>query len=95
VAVVRLPKSGGVVIRPPPARKAARAARARDYFYGARSELAPHSRTVGFSELREYRVGGGPRAPSSALPIGARACAAAALPLGAAAAAAPSTAAAS
>ena len=69
--MVRLPKSGGVVMRPPALRKQARTARVRDYFYGARGELSPHSRTVGFSELRVYRVGGGPRAPTSALPLGA------------------------
>ncbi|KAK9842588.1 hypothetical protein WJX81_007645 [Elliptochloris bilobata] len=71
VSLVRLPKSGGVVMRPPPLRKLARAARVKEYFYGAHGELSPHSRTLGFSELRVYRVGGGPRAPTSALPIGA------------------------
>ena len=70
---MRLPKSGGVVMRPPALRKQARATRVREYFYGARAELSPHSRTLGFSELRVYRVGGGPRAPTSALPIGASA----------------------
>lgn len=69
VSVVRLPKSGGVVMRPPALRKQARTARVREYFYGARGELSPHSRTLGFSELRVYRVGGGPRAPTSALPL--------------------------
>ena len=68
---MRLPKSGGVVMRPPTQRKQARTARVKEYFYGARGELSPHSRTLGFSELRVYRVGGGPRAPTSALPIGA------------------------
>ena len=71
VAVVRLHSSGGVVTRSPPQRKAARTQRVRDYFYGARGDLSPHSQTVGFDDLRFYRVGGGPRAPSSALPIGA------------------------
>jgi polyribonucleotide 5'-hydroxyl-kinase len=70
VAVVRLHSSGGVVARPPPVRKAARTQRVRDYFYGARGTLSPHSQTARFDELKFYRVGGGPRAPTSALPIG-------------------------
>lgn len=71
VAVVRLHSSGGVVARAPAQRKTARTRRVREYFYGARGDLSPHSQTVGFDDLRFYRVGGGPRAPSSALPIGA------------------------
>ena len=71
VAVVRLHSSGGVVTRSPLQRKAARTQRVREYFYGARGDLSPHSQAAGFDELRFCRVGGGPRAPSSALPIGA------------------------
>lgn len=33
-------------------------------------ELSPASQTARFEDLQVYRVGGGPRAPSSALPIG-------------------------
>ena len=44
----------------------------REYFYGPRGDLSPHSQTVRWDELRLYAVGGGPRAPTSALPIGAR-----------------------
>lgn len=72
VQVVKLPKSGGVVTRTPPLRKAARTGRVREYFYGQKGDLQPHSSTVPFSQLHVYRVGGGPRAPSSALPIGAQ-----------------------
>ena len=43
----------------------------RDYFYGIHGDLNPHSQSLGFNEIHIYRVGGGPRAPSSALPIGA------------------------
>lgn len=35
-------------------------------------ELSPASQTARFEDLEVYRVGGGPRAPSSALPIGER-----------------------
>ncbi len=70
-AVVRLPRSGGVVDRPREARAAARTARVEEYFYGPRRELAPASQTARFEDLQVFRVGGGPRAPASALPIGA------------------------
>lgn len=51
-------------------RKAARTQRVREYFYGVRGDLSPHSQTVRADELRLYRIGGGPRAPTSALPLG-------------------------
>lgn len=54
-------------------RKAARTQRVREYFYGVRGDLSPHSQTVRADELRLYRIGGGPRAPSSALPLGTHA----------------------
>lgn len=68
--MVRLHKSGGVVERSPGVRKQARTRRVREYFYGARGDLSPHSQTVSFESLRFFRIGGGPRAPSSALPLG-------------------------
>lgn len=73
VEIVRLKQSGGVVARPRELRQAARVERVREYFYGIRKELAPHSQTVNTHSLqgRIYRVGTGPRAPTSALPIGA------------------------
>ena len=70
VRVVRLPRSGGLVTRSPAARKGARARRVREYFYGPQGTLAPHSQTARLEDLRIFRVGGGPRAPSSALPLG-------------------------
>lgn len=45
----------------------------RDYFYGPRGDLSPHVLRLKFDEVSVYRVGGGPRAPTSALPIGASA----------------------
>ncbi len=38
--------------------------------FTADQELSPASQTARFEDLQVYRVGGGPRAPSSALPIG-------------------------
>lgn len=42
----------------------------RDYFYGPRGELSPHVLRLKFDEVSIFRIGGGPRAPTSALPIG-------------------------
>lgn len=71
VSVVKLPRSGGVVTRPRELRAAARKARVDEYFYGRGRELAPASQTARAEELEVFRVGGGPKAPPSALPIGA------------------------
>jgi len=68
--VVRLHSSGGVVSRTGAVRKQARMQRVKEYFYGVRGDLSPHSQTVRLDDLRIYRIGGGPRAPTSALPIG-------------------------
>ena len=70
VSVVKLTRSAGVVTRPKELRSEARKARVEDYFYGPGKELAPASQTAKFEDLQIYRVGGGPKAPSSALPIG-------------------------
>ncbi|KAF9623796.1 hypothetical protein IFM89_005381 [Coptis chinensis] len=87
VDVVKLQKSGGVVSRNAKARQKARSYRIRnplkleyllanvcelnEYFYGLTNDLSPHSNIVSFSDLFVYRIGGGPQAPRSALPIGA------------------------
>ena len=126
--VLKLPRSGGVVVRSRELRQQARKVRVEEYFYGNRKvgavcvhaprwgwaacrweeggvggpmpthrlprsaraarrgrgpttatallpalqELSPASQTARFEDLQVYRVGGGPRAPSSALPIGER-----------------------
>jgi trehalose 6-phosphate synthase/phosphatase len=51
----------------------ARSVRTREYFYGpsAGPALCPHAGSARFDELSIFRMGGGPRAPSSALPVGA------------------------
>ncbi|KAL7150860.1 hypothetical protein ABFS83_05G142400 [Erythranthe nasuta] len=71
VDVVKLQKSGGVVSRNAKVRQKSRAFRIREYFYGLANDLSPHSNIVSFSDLYIYRVGGGPQAPRSALPVGA------------------------
>ena len=71
VSVVKLPRSTGVVTRSRELRIAARKVRVEEYFYGIAKELAPASQTARIDDLEVYRVGGGPKAPSSALPIGA------------------------
>mmetsp|Transcript_15712 Transcript_15712/g.39979 ORF Transcript_15712/g.39979 Transcript_15712/m.39979 type:complete len:361 (+) Transcript_15712:3-1085(+) len=68
--VVKVAKSGGVVSRDSVHRKLTRERRVFSYFYGPRRELSPFSRSVQISQLQVFRVGGGPQAPLSALPIG-------------------------
>ncbi|TXG58551.1 hypothetical protein EZV62_016380 [Acer yangbiense] len=71
VDVVKLQKSGGVVSRNTKVRQKARSYRIREYFYGLVNDLSPHSYVANFNDLHVYRIGGGPQAPRSALPIGA------------------------
>ena len=75
VDFVKVSKSGGVVTRQPPYRKSARISRVKEYFYGVREDLNPISITMKMVNLQIYKVGGGPKAPTSALPIGASAVA--------------------
>lgn len=72
VKVVLLPKSGGVVERPLHCRIEARDARVREYFYGLRTPLHPHSFDVKWSDLRIYKVGA-PALPDSCMPLGMKA----------------------
>ncbi|XP_022134389.1 protein CLP1 homolog [Momordica charantia] len=71
VDVVKLQKSGGVVSRNAKFRQKARSYRIREYFYGPANDFSPHSNIANFNDLFIYRIGGGPQAPRSALPIGA------------------------
>ncbi|GAB5370741.1 hypothetical protein AAMO2058_001518900 [Amorphochlora amoebiformis] len=70
--VVKLDKSGGVVSRLPKLRTSLRVEKIRNYFYGRNNHLSPHEKVVPFGEVLVYRVGGTVRAPTSALPIGAK-----------------------
>jgi len=73
VEVLALPRSGGVVTRDKDYRRAARQGRLRDYFYGHRGDLQPHSQVVPAASLTVFQVTN-PTAnlPTTALPIGAR-----------------------
>ncbi len=72
LAITRLMKSGGVVVRDANARRAARNRMCRQYFYGADETFKPTQMTLGFKDFRMFRVGGGPQAPSHVLPLGAK-----------------------
>ncbi|XP_077248479.1 CLP-similar protein 3 [Tasmannia lanceolata] len=71
VDIVKLHKSGGVVPRNTKLRQKDRSYRIREYFYGLVNDLSPHSNVVNFGDVSVFRIGGGPQAPRSALPIGA------------------------
>jgi len=71
VRVWKLNKSGGVVERSPEFRRKSRDNKIKEYFYGTPgAELQPHSQTLPFGQVSIFKVGGGPRAPTTALPIG-------------------------
>jgi polyribonucleotide 5'-hydroxyl-kinase len=72
IHILKLAKSGGVVTRDTPFRRKCRMNRVREYFYGITGDLCPHSTVVDFKDVCIYRIGGGPAAPQSALPIGAQ-----------------------
>ncbi|XP_023214829.1 polyribonucleotide 5'-hydroxyl-kinase Clp1-like [Centruroides sculpturatus] len=57
VKVVLVPKSGGVVERSQRSRAEARDNRVREYFYGLRTPLYPHSFDVRFSDIKIYKIG--------------------------------------
>ena len=70
VQVWPVKKSGGVVERSPQFRRQTREAVIKSYFYGADGELSPSSTSIEFGKVSIFKIGSGPRAPSSALPIG-------------------------
>uniref|UniRef100_A0A023F4J3 Protein CLP1 homolog n=2 Tax=Triatoma infestans TaxID=30076 RepID=A0A023F4J3_TRIIF len=72
VKVVLLPKSGGVVERTKKFRGETRDSRVRQYFYGLKTPLHPHSFDVKFSELKIYKIGA-PPLPDSCMPLGMKA----------------------
>jgi polyribonucleotide 5'-hydroxyl-kinase len=71
VEFVKLKKSGGVLVRDRVKRAEDRQLSIREYFYGARGEMHPHHLVVATNVLRVCKVGGGPQAPDTALPLGA------------------------
>ena len=73
VEILSLKKSGGVVERTTDFRRKTRDDRFREYFYGfdfLSNPLSPVAQSAFFSSVSFYKVGGGPKAPTSALPIG-------------------------
>ncbi|KAG7202773.1 hypothetical protein KM043_009941 [Ampulex compressa] len=72
VKVVFLPKSGGVVERSQAQRTESRDQGVREYFYGSRTPLYPHSFEVKWSEARLYKIGA-PVLPASCMPLGMKA----------------------
>lgn len=72
VKVVLLPKSGGVVERSQQGRAESRDLRIREYFYGSKFPLYPHSIDVKWSDMKVYKVGA-PSLPDSCMPLGMKA----------------------
>ena len=73
VEILSLKKSGGVVERTTEFRRKTRDDRFREYFYGfdfVSNPLSPVAQSAFFSSVSFYKVGGVPKAPTSALPIG-------------------------
>ncbi|CAH1788632.1 unnamed protein product, partial [Owenia fusiformis] len=69
VKVVLQPKSGGVVERSRERRMQARDDKIREYFYGIKQQLYPHSFEVPFSTVKIFKIGA-PVLPDSCLPAG-------------------------
>ncbi|GLV40332.1 crowded by cid [Carabus blaptoides fortunei] len=72
VKVVFLPKSGGVVERNQSARAEARDNRIREYFYGNKVPLYPHSFDVKWNDIKIFKIGA-PALPDSCMPLGMKA----------------------
>ncbi|XP_041366573.1 polyribonucleotide 5'-hydroxyl-kinase Clp1-like [Gigantopelta aegis] len=72
VKILLLPKSGGVVERAQATRTEYRDNKVREYFYGVRNNLYPHTFDVKFSDVKIYKIGA-PPLPESCLPLGMKA----------------------
>ena len=68
VQVWKLPKSGGVVERDAAFRRKCRDRKIREYFYGPGDSLAPSSNTLPFGAVSIFKIGSGPRAPTTRTP---------------------------
>ncbi|RUS92133.1 hypothetical protein EGW08_000157, partial [Elysia chlorotica] len=69
VKIVLLPKSGGVVERSQAIRADSRDSRIREYFYGMKNSLFPHTFDVKFNDVKIFKIGA-PSLPESCLPLG-------------------------
>ncbi|KAF1744948.1 hypothetical protein MXB_3111 [Myxobolus squamalis] len=54
---VLLPKSGGAVMNPRETRKKLRLKRMTSYFYGTVKELYPHNFSIGFDQIKIFKIG--------------------------------------
>lgn len=71
LCIMKLPKSGGLVMKDANFRRLQMMRNIKSYFYGPQNEYSPFPVTVPFKDLHIRRIGEGPVAPSSALPLGA------------------------
>ncbi|XP_060553316.1 polyribonucleotide 5'-hydroxyl-kinase Clp1-like [Ruditapes philippinarum] len=69
VKIILLPKSGGVVERNQTSRSESRDAKVREYFYGLKNSLFPHTFEVNCVDIKIYKIGA-PALPDSCLPLG-------------------------
>ena len=60
-----------MVIKPPAFKRQETMAAIKHYFYGFKNEYSPFMVICSFNDLHIRRIGEGPLAPSSALPMGA------------------------
>jgi len=70
IQVVKLPKSGGVVIRDQQAKRKVREAMIREYFYGPNSGLSPHSLQIPFHTVKIFKTSSVTQVPTHLLPLG-------------------------
>lgn len=69
--IVKMARSGGVVVRDATYRRKTRMNKIREYFYGKQNELHPHTSVLDYREFTILRIGSASFAPATALPIGA------------------------
>ena len=69
--ILKLPKSGGLVLKDAAFRRHQMMKGIKSYFYGPQMEYSAFPVIVPFNDLHIRRIGEGPVAPSSALPLGA------------------------
>jgi polyribonucleotide 5'-hydroxyl-kinase len=69
--ILKLPKSGGVVLKDAAFRRLQMMKCIKSYFYGPQMEYSAFPVIIPFNDLHIRRIGEGPVAPTSALPLGA------------------------
>jgi polyribonucleotide 5'-hydroxyl-kinase len=71
VQILKMAKSGGVVVRDSTFRRKTRMSKIREYFYGRVNDLHPHTSVLDYRDFTIVRIGAASLAPATALPIGA------------------------